>query len=150
MLEIKKGDAKPGYFSWEKLTPTDRPLPCYLTTTNKRTHDIIRSALDKSPMYTGRITGRGPRYCPSVEDKIVRFKDKDSHQIIIEPEGHHTSEVYLNGFSTSLPEPIQDLALHTINGLENATILQYGYAVEYDFIPPEQITRTLETRILAG
>jgi tRNA uridine 5-carboxymethylaminomethyl modification enzyme len=101
-------------------------------------------------MYTGRITGRGPRYCPSVEDKIVRFKDKDSHQIIIEPEGHHTSEVYLNGFSTSLPEPIQDLALHTINGLENATILQYGYAVEYDFIPPDQITRTLETRILAG
>ncbi len=149
-LEIMKGDAKPGYFSWEKLDPMDRPLPCYLTNTNKCTHDIIRSALDKSPMYTGRITGRGPRYCPSVEDKVVRFKDKNSHQIVIEPEGHHTSEVYLNGFSTSLPEAIQDLALHTIVGLENATILKYGYAVEYDFVPPDQITRTLETRIFPG
>ena len=149
-LEVMDGDTSPDFFSWDRFTPDDEQLPCYMTATNKRTHDIIRSALDQSPMYTGRITGQGPRYCPSVEDKIVRFHDKDSHQIIIEPEGRHTSEVYINGFSTSLPEPIQDLALHTIKGLENADILQYGYAVEYDFVPPDQITRTLETKLLRG
>ena len=149
-LEIIPGDEFPEHFSQERLSPADEQLPCYLTFTNPRTHDIIRSALDQSPMYSGRITGRGPRYCPSVEDKIVRFSDRDSHQIILEPEGWNTDEVYVNGFSTSLPEPVQDQALHTIKGLENAAILQYGYAVEYDFIPPENLTRSLETRQVGG
>ncbi len=145
-LEIIPGDKFPEHFSQERLSPPDEQLPCYQTFTNARTHDIIRSALDQSPIYSGQITGRGPRYCPSVEDKIVRFPDRDSHQIILEPEGWNTDEVYVNGFSTSLPEPIQDQALHTIEGLEKAEILQFGYAVEYDFIPPENLTRTLETR----
>ena len=101
-------------------------------------------------MYSGRITGRGPRYCPSVEDKIVRFPDNDGHQIILEPEGWNTDEVYVNGFSTSLPEPVQERALRTIKGLENAVILQFGYAVEYDFIQPEKLSRTLETRQVGG
>ena len=149
-LEIIPGDEFPEHFSEERLSPPDEQLPCYQTFTNARTHDIIRSALDQSPMYSGRITGRGPRYCPSVEDKIVRFPDRDSHQIILEPEGWNTDEVYVNGFSTSLPEPVQDRALHTIKGLEEAEILQFGYAVEYDFIPPENLSRTLETRQLAG
>ncbi len=149
-LEIIPGDEFPEHFSQERLSPADEQLPCYLTFTNPRTHDIIRSALDQSPMYSGRITGRGPRYCPSVEDKIVRFSDRDSHQIILEPEGWNTDEVYVNGFSTSLPEPVQDQALRTIKGLENAAILQYGYAVEYDFIPPENLTRSLETRQVGG
>ena len=149
-LEIIPGDEFPEHFSQERLSPPDEQLPCYLTFTNPRTHDIIRSALDQSPMYSGRITGRGPRYCPSVEDKIVRFSDRDSHRIILEPEGWNTDEVYVNGFSTSLPEPVQDQALHTIKGLENAAILQYGYAVEYDFIPPENLTRSLETRQVGG
>ena len=149
-LEIIPGDEFPEHFSQERLSPPDEQLPCYQTFTNARTHDIIRSALDQSPMYSGRITGRGPRYCPSVEDKIVRFPDRDSHQIILEPEGWNTDEVYVNGFSTSLPEPVQDRALHTIKGLEEAEILQFGYAVEYDFIPPENLTRTLETRQVGG
>ncbi len=149
-LEIIPGDEFPEHFSQERLSPADEQLPCYLTFTNPRTHEIIRSALDQSPMYTGRITGRGPRYCPSVEDKIVRFADRDSHQIILEPEGWNTDEVYVNGFSTSLPEPVQDRALHTIKGLEHAEILQFGYAVEYDFIPPENLTRSLETRQVGG
>ncbi len=149
-LEIIAGDEFPEHFSQERLSPADEQLPCYLTFTNARTHDIIRSALDQSPMYSGRITGRGPRYCPSVEDKIVRFPDRDSHQIILEPEGWNTDEVYVNGFSTSLPEPVQDRALHTMKGLEDAEILQFGYAVEYDFIPPENLTRSLETRQVDG
>lgn len=149
-LEVIPGDEFPEHFSHERLSPADEQLPCYLTFTNARTHDIIRSALDQSPMYSGRITGRGPRYCPSVEDKIVRFSDRDSHQIILEPEGWNTDEVYVNGFSTSLPEPVQDKALHTIKGLENADILQFGYAVEYDFIPPENLIRSLETRQVDG
>ncbi len=149
-LEIMAGDKFPEHFSHERLSPADEQLPCYLTSTNARTHEIIGSALDQSPMYSGRITGRGPRYCPSVEDKIVRFPDRDSHQIILEPEGWNTDEVYVNGFSTSLPEPVQDRALHTIKGLGNAVILQFGYAVEYDFIPPENLTRTLETRQVDG
>lgn len=150
MLDIIPGDEFPEHFSQERLSPADEQLPCYQTFTNARTHEIIRSALDQSPMFSGRITGRGPRYCPSVEDKIVRFPDRDSHQIILEPEGWNTDEVYVNGFSTSLPEPIQDLALHTIKGLEKAEIVQFGYAVEYDFIPPENLTRSLETRQVAG
>lgn len=149
-LEIIPGDEYPEQFSHERQSPADEQLPCYLTFTNARTHDIIRSALDQSPMYSGRITGRGPRYCPSVEDKIVRFPDRDNHQIILEPEGWNTDEVYVNGFSTSLPEPEQERALHTIRGLEKAEILQFGYAVEYDFIPPENLIRSLETRQVGG
>jgi len=145
-LKLIPGDEFPEHFSHERLSPADEQLPCYLTLTNAETHEIIRSALDQSPMYSGRITGRGPRYCPSVEDKIVRFADRDNHQIILEPEGWNTDEVYVNGFSTSLPEQVQDRALHTIKGLEAADIVQYGYAVEYDFIPPENLTRSLETR----
>ena len=149
-LDIIPGDEYPEHFSQERLSPADEQLPCYMTFTNTRTHEIIGSALDQSPLYSGRITGRGPRYCPSVEDKIVRFPDRDSHQIILEPEGWNTDEVYVNGFSTSLPEPVQEQALHTIKGLENAEILQFGYAVEYDFIPPENLTGSLESRQVAG
>ena len=149
-LEVIPGDEFPDHFSQERLSPADEQLPCHVTFTNARTHDIIRSALDQSPMYSGRITGRGPRYCPSVEDKIVRFADRDSHQIILEPEGWNTDEVYVNGFSTSLPESVQERALHTIKGLEQAEILQFGYAVEYDFIPPVNLTRSLETRQVDG
>ena len=113
-LEMIPGDDFPDSFSSERLGAADEQLPCYLTFTNQETHDIIGSALDQSPMFTGQITGRGPRYCPSVEDKIVRFPDRANHQIILEPEGWNTTEVYVNGFSTSLPEAIQAKALHTI------------------------------------
>jgi tRNA uridine 5-carboxymethylaminomethyl modification enzyme len=125
-------------------------LPCWITHTNSRTHDIIRQNLDKSPMYCGRIEGTGPRYCPSIEDKVVKFAEKDSHQLFLEPEGRHTGEIYVNGVSTSLPFEVQYDFIHTIAGLENAEILRPGYAVEYDFCPPTQLFPTLETKRVAG
>jgi tRNA uridine 5-carboxymethylaminomethyl modification enzyme len=121
-------------------------LPCWITHTNTRTHDIIRSNLDKSPMYCGRIEGTGPRYCPSIEDKVVKFAEKESHQIFLEPEGRHTSEYYVNGVSTSLPFSVQYDFIRTIPGLEHAEIMRPGYAVEYDFCPPVQLFPTLETK----
>lgn len=125
-------------------------IPCWITYTNPRTHDIIRANLDKSPMYCGRIEGIGPRYCPSVEDKVVRFAEKDRHQIFLEPEGKHTREFYINGVSTSLPYEVQYEFIRSIEGLENAEIIRPGYAVEYDYCPPTQLSNTLETKAVAG
>ena len=121
-------------------------LPCWMTYTNTRTHDLIRANLDKSPLYAGRIEGVGPRYCPSIEDKVVKFAEKEQHQIFLEPEGRHTEEYYINGVSTSLPMEVQYAFIRTIPGLENAEIMRPGYAVEYDFCPPTQLFHTLETQ----
>ncbi|MEP7220661.1 MAG: tRNA uridine-5-carboxymethylaminomethyl(34) synthesis enzyme MnmG, partial [Bacteroidota bacterium] len=141
------GDAEPVPFS-KRTSAVRNQVDCYITGTTSATHDILRSGLDRSPMFTGRITGRGPRYCPSVEDKIFRFADKESHQVFLEPEGLATDSVYVNGFSTSLPEEIQLAALRTIPGLEHCTILRYGYAVEYDYFPSHQLHRSLESKFV--
>ncbi|MBU3664685.1 MAG: tRNA uridine-5-carboxymethylaminomethyl(34) synthesis enzyme MnmG [Chthoniobacterales bacterium] len=125
-------------------------LPCWITYTNERTHDLIRTNLDKSPMYAGIIEGVGPRYCPSIEDKVVRFADKERHQLFLEPEGRQTGEYYVNGVSTSLPFEVQLAFIRSVPGLENAHILRAGYAVEYDYCPPTQLQRTLETKAVGG
>lgn len=125
-------------------------IPCWTTYTNTETHDLIRKNLDKSPLYAGRIEGVGPRYCPSIEDKVVKFAEKDAHQLFLEPEGRHTEEIYINGVSTSLPMEVQYAFIRTINGLENAEIMRPGYAVEYDFCPPTQLSHTLETKRIPG
>ena len=125
-------------------------LPCWITHTTQKTHDIIRTNLHRSPLYTGRIKGIGPRYCPSIEDKVVKFANKDSHQLFLEPEGRHTSEYYVNGISTSLPYEVQLEFLHSIPGLEHAEIMRPGYAVEYDYFPPTQLLPTLETKLVRG
>ena len=125
-------------------------IPCWTTATNERTHAIIRDNLDRSPMYTGKIEGVGPRYCPSIEDKVVKFADKTTHSLFLEPEGRHTREFYVNGISTSLPFEVQLAFVHTIPGLERAEIIRPGYAVEYDYCPPTQLRRTLETKRVGG
>jgi tRNA uridine 5-carboxymethylaminomethyl modification enzyme len=125
-------------------------LPCWITYTNSRTHDIIRENLHKSPLYAGEIEGVGPRYCPSIEDKVVKFAEKTQHQLFLEPEGRHTSEFYVNGVSTSLPLEVQYDFIRSIEGLENAEIIRPGYAVEYDYCPPTQLAHTLETRRVSG
>jgi tRNA uridine 5-carboxymethylaminomethyl modification enzyme len=125
-------------------------LPCWITQTTRRTHEIIRSNLHRSPLYAGRITGTGPRYCPSIEDKVVKFADRSAHQLFLEPEGRHTEEYYVNGISTSLPYEVQLEFLHSIPALEKAEIMRPGYAVEYDFFPPTQLLHTLETKIVRG
>ncbi len=125
-------------------------IPCWITHTNSRTHDVIRANLDKSPMYSGRIEGVGPRYCPSIEDKVVKFAEKDQHQLFLEPEGRHTREFYVNGLSTSLPFEVQYDFIHSIAGLEEAEIIRAGYAVEYDYCPPTQLHPTLETHRIRG
>lgn len=146
----QRGDEPPCPFShFTQRLDVDQIL-CHLTWTTERTHEIIRSNLHRSPLYSGRIRGIGPRYCPSVEDKVVRFADKDAHQIFIEPEGRDTAETYINGLSTSLPEEIQHEVLRSIPGLEEAEMLRPGYAVEYDFMPPTQLHPTLETRRVRG
>ncbi|MEO6751162.1 MAG: tRNA uridine-5-carboxymethylaminomethyl(34) synthesis enzyme MnmG, partial [Chthoniobacteraceae bacterium] len=123
-------------------------IPCWVTYTNTRTHDIIRNNLDKSPLYAGQIEGTGPRYCPSIEDKVVKFADKDRHQLFLEPEGRHTLEYYVNGVSTSLPLDVQYAFIRTVPGLENAELMRPGYAVEYDYCPPTQLRHTLETKLI--
>src|SRR5213595_349031 len=125
-------------------------MPCWITHTTQRTHDIIRANLHRSPLYSGQIKGTGPRYCPSIEDKVVKFADKVTHQLFLEPEGLHTDEFYVNGISTSLPYDVQLAFLHTIPGLEKAEIMRPGYAVEYDFFPPTQLHHTLETKLVEG
>ena len=125
-------------------------ISCYITHTNEKTHDIIRGGLDRSPMFTGVIEGVGPRYCPSIEDKITRFADKDSHQIFVEPEGLNSIEVYPNGISTSLPFDVQQALIHSIRGFENAHIIRPGYAIEYDFFDPRDLKQTLETKFIGG
>ena len=125
-------------------------MDCHITYTNEKVHELIRANLHRAPMYSGQIQGRGPRYCPSIEDKVVRFADKDRHQIFLEPEGRQTFEYYCNGISTSLPNDVQQEMLKHIPGLENAEILRWGYAVEYDYAPPTQLWPTLETKLVPG
>jgi len=162
--ERQEGDEPPLPFSYIPETLTESPndiftlnhwrdgmfhmeqLPCWITSTNTHTHDLIRANLDKSPLYAGRIEGVGPRYCPSIEDKVVRFAEKNSHQVFLEPEGRHTEEYYVNGVSTSLPMEVQYAFIRSIPGLENAEIMRPGYAVEYDYCPPTQLYPTLETK----
>ena len=148
--EIQHSDDPPVPFSYANDRITNRLVPMYLTYTNPRTHEILQKGFDRSPMFTGRIKGIGPRYCPSIEDKVFRFADRDRHQIFLEPEGYDTNVVYVNGFSTSLPEEIQFEGIRSIAGLENATMLRPGYAVEYDYFPPHQLEHTLETKIVKG
>lgn len=150
-LEVQPGDESPSKFSYSTEThPVVVQHPCYLAYTNLATHDILRKGFDKSPMFTGRIQGRGPRYCPSIEDKIERFAGKDFHQLFVEPEGLTTNSYYLNGFSSSLPLQVQLDALHSIKGFENARIYKPGYAIEYDYFPPTQLNYTLETQRVQG
>jgi tRNA uridine 5-carboxymethylaminomethyl modification enzyme len=149
MIE-QPGDDPPRPFSHFTRSLEIDQILCHLTHTTEATHDVIRSNLGRSPLYTGKIRGIGPRYCPSIEDKVVRFADKGSHQIFIEPEGRTTHEYYINGLSTSLPEEIQREILHSIPGLEEAEMIRPGYAVEYDFVPPTQLRPTLETREIEG
>ena len=146
LMEIQPGDQQPRPFSFSTEQITQPQMPCHLTHTNEKTHQIIRDNLHRSAMYSGRITGIGPRYCPSIEDKVVRFADKDRHQVFVEPEGRDTDEIYLNGISASLPEDVQVDMVHSIKGLENAEIMRFAYAVEYDFAPATQLYPTLETK----
>ena len=142
------GDEVPGVFSYMSSSPLERQVPCHLTHTNEEVHDLLRSGFDRSPMFNGRIKSIGPRYCPSIEDKINRFAEKDSHQIFVEPEGWNTVEVYVNGFSTSLPDDVQFKALRSVKGFENVRFFRPGYAIEYDYFPPTQLKRTLETKLV--
>ena len=145
-MEEQKGDENPSKFSYTDTKPLTNQRSCWITYTNQEVHDVLKTGFDKSPMFAGRIKGLGPRYCPSVEDKINRFADKDRHQIFVEPEGWNTVEVYVNGFSTSLPEDVQYEALKKIPGFENVKMFRPGYAIEYDFFPPTQLKATLETK----
>lgn len=147
-LEVQPGDTNPQKFSYTDTKPLQHQQPCFLAYTNEHTHEILRTGFDRSPLYTGRIQGHGPRYCPSIEDKIVRFADKTRHQLFVEPEGLKTHSYYLNGFSSSLPLEVQLDALHTIAGFENASIFKPGYAIEYDYFPPTQLYYTLETKLV--
>ena len=150
LTEIQPGDVTPQPFSFLTDKLNCEQLPCWITHTNEQVHDLIRANLHRAPMYSGQINSRGPRYCPSIEDKVVRFADKDRHQLFLEPEGRNTFEVYVNGVSTSLPRDVQDQMFKLIPGLERAQIMRYGYAVEYDFCPPDQLRPTLETKSVDG
>ncbi len=150
ILEPQYGDTPPPALSFATETITQEQLPCHITYTNAKTHEVIASGLDRSPLYSGVIEGRGPRYCPSIEDKIIRFKEKSRHQIFLEPEGRDTVEVYPNGLSTSLPLDVQLSMVRSIQGLENADIMRPGYAIEYDYADPTQITPALETKLISG
>src|SRR3989454_7180628 len=149
-LQVQHGDESPVPFSFSNDCIRQQQIPCHITYTNDRTHEIIRSAIHRSPMYSGIIKSRGPRYCPSIEDKIVRFADKERHQIFLEPEGIDTVEVYPNGLSTSLPLDIQIEMVHSIVGLEDAEIMRPGYAIEYDYVEPTQLYPSLETKLVRG
>ena len=150
VCEPQPGDGDPQPFSFLTDRLTQRQVDCYLTETTPAVHDLIRANLHRAPMYSGAIHGTGPRYCPSIEDKVVRFADKPSHQVFLEPEGRDTREVYCNGISTSLPRDVQEELIRGIRGLERARITRLGYAVEYDFAPPTQLKNTLETHRVAG
>ncbi|MCG8648337.1 MAG: tRNA uridine-5-carboxymethylaminomethyl(34) synthesis enzyme MnmG, partial [Pirellulales bacterium] len=149
-VDVQPGDDLPQPFSFLTDKLELEQLPCHIAFTNQTVHDLIRANLHRAPMYSGQINSRGPRYCPSIEDKVVRFADKTSHQLFLEPEGRHTEEVYVNGISTSLPRDVQDQMFRMIPGLENASIMRYGYAVEYDFCPPTQLWPQLESKHVEG
>lgn len=148
LMEEQPGDSEPGKFSFTNTKAPEKQLSCWITYTNENVHKQLEQGFDKSPMFQGRIKGLGPRYCPSIEDKINRFAERERHQIFVEPEGWNTIEIYVNGFSTSLPEDIQYKALRLIPGFENAKMFRPGYAIEYDFFPPTQLKTTLETQLL--
>ncbi|MBO6080075.1 MAG: tRNA uridine-5-carboxymethylaminomethyl(34) synthesis enzyme MnmG, partial [Bacteroidales bacterium] len=147
-MEEQPGEENPGRFSFTNTPPLHHQLSCWITYTNEEVHRVLEKGFEKSPMFQGRIQGVGPRYCPSIEDKIVRFSDRTRHQLFLEPEGRNTNEYYLNGFSSSLPEEIQEEALHLIPGLETAEIYRPGYAIEYDYFDPMQLHYTLESRVV--
>ncbi len=148
--EMQQGDEDPTPFSFQNNKITNRQIPMYLTYTNSLTHDLLRTGFNESPLFTGRIKGIGPRYCPSIEDKINRFADRDRHQIFLEPEGYESDVVYVNGFSSSLPAAVQEIALKSIPGLSHSVMVRPGYAVEYDYFPPYQVRHTLETKKVNG
>jgi tRNA uridine 5-carboxymethylaminomethyl modification enzyme len=147
-MEEQFGDENPGKFSYGDTKALETQRSCYITYTSTLTHDLLREGFDRSPMFNGAIKSSGPRYCPSIEDKINRFADRDRHQIFVEPEGWNTVEIYVNGFSTSLPEDVQQKALRSIPGFENAKMFRPGYAIEYDYFPPTQLKHTLETKLV--
>ena len=150
-METQEGDEKPQAFSFEdKLESKEKQLPCYLTYTNQKTHDIIRANLHRSPLFSGEIEGTGPRYCPSIEDKVVRFADKERHQIFVEPIGRDTDEMYIQGMSSSLPEDVQIAMYRTVPGLENAEFTRPAYAIEYDCIEPSELKLSLEHKKISG
>jgi tRNA uridine 5-carboxymethylaminomethyl modification enzyme len=149
-LDEQPGDPEPQPFSFLTDTIDREQMVCWITRTTPEIHDLIRANLHRAPMFTGQIESRGPRYCPSIEDKVVRFADKESHQLFLEPEGRHTREIYVNGISTSLPRDVQDGMVRLVPGLERAVIMRYGYAVEYDYCPPDQLRATLESKRAKG
>lgn len=149
-MEVQGGDENPSKFSFSDTKALTHQLPCHVTYTNPVVHDILRTGFDKSPMYQGRISGSGPRYCPSIEDKVTRFAERDRHQLFVEPEGWKTVEIYVNGFSSSLPEEVQQKALVNIPGFEHAKMFRPGYAIEYDYFPPTQLKLSLETKNIEG
>jgi len=149
-MEEQLGDAKPSKFSFSNTKALQKQMSCHITFTNQEVHDLLRTGFDRSPMFNGRIQGLGPRYCPSIEDKIDRFADKDRHQLFVEPEGWQTCEIYVNGFSTSLPEDVQMIALKKVPGFENVKMFRPGYAIEYDYFPPTQLKLNLETKAISG
>ena len=149
-MELQPGDEHPMKFSFTDTPKLENQIPCHITFTSPAVHETLKEGFDKSPMFNGRIRGLGPRYCPSIEDKINRFSDKDRHQLFVEPEGRNTCEIYVNGFSSSLPEDIQYKALKKVEGFENVKMFRPGYAIEYDFFPPTQLSISLETRLIAN
>jgi len=144
-MEVQEGDSPPGKFSYTDTPELQDQMVCHVTYTSQEVHDLLRSGFDRSPMFNGRIQGRGPRYCPSIEDKIDRFSDRDRHQLFVEPEGRNTCEIYVNGFSSSLPEDVQYKALRKVPGFEQCKMFRPGYAIEYDYFPPTQLALSLET-----
>jgi tRNA uridine 5-carboxymethylaminomethyl modification enzyme len=150
VMEEQKGDPNVGKFSYLKTPELEKQKSCWITYTNEVVHDVLRTGFDRSPMFNGTITSTGPRYCPSIEDKIVRFEERDRHQLFVEPEGWNTIEVYVNGFSTSLPYEVQLEALKRIKGFEQVKMFRPGYAIEYDYFPPTQLKYTLETKLVSG
>jgi tRNA uridine 5-carboxymethylaminomethyl modification enzyme len=149
-FEVQEGDVQPGTFSYWASKPLGHQMNCWIAHTSEEVHDTLRLGFDRSPLFNGAIQSSGPRYCPSIEDKINRFADKDSHQLFVEPEGWNTVEMYINGFSTSLPEEVQHEALSKVSGFENVAFFRPGYAVEYDYFPPTQLKHSLETKLVSG
>ena len=147
-MEEQAGDSDPGKFSYLDTPRLVKQKSCYITYTNPKVHEVLRTGFEQSPMFTGRIQGLGPRYCPSIEDKIDRFSQRERHQIFVEPEGWNTVEIYVNGFSSSLPESIQHKALKLVPGFEKVKIFRPGYAIEYDYFPPTQLQHSLETKLV--